>query len=152
MNFFDKEKIKEIDELMYNKALDTDVALYNLIFDEEKDPTFAETSLYLYVNSDGGFGHGLNPDNINPNSTVFETYEALKFFKESYVNNINQDEISKELLSGAFKFLSKRSRYSLKEKINDKFACALRFKGDDDQELTVGILGYTIYFYIDKKS
>ncbi len=151
MKYLNSNALSEIQDGMYNRALDTDVALFNYEFDETKDPTFLETSLYLYVNEDGGFGHALDFDNVNPNSTVFQTYQALKMFKEVNVLDINHDEISKELIEGAMKYLSKRSRYSIKEKINDKFACAVRFKGEDDNELLFGILGYTILF-CDKSS
>ena len=146
MKYLNSEYLKDIQEGMYNRALDPDVALFNYEFDKESDPTFLETSLYLYVNEDGGFGHALDFDNVNPNSTVFQTYEALKMFMNVNVLDINHDEISNELITGAMKYLSKRSRYSLKEKINDKFACALRFKGEDDNELLFGILGFMILF------
>ncbi|MCR5787275.1 MAG: hypothetical protein K6G28_06205 [Acholeplasmatales bacterium] len=145
MLYLEKSKIEEIDSLMYNKALDTDVAMYNLIFDNS-DTTFAKTSLYLYVNEDGGFGHGLNPDNISPISTTFETYEALKFLREAGIRSINEDETTQELIGGAFKFLSKKMKYSVRERINDKYACALYLKGDDDDSLRVGIIGQTLYF------
>ena len=151
MKYLKKVALSEIQDGMYNRALDCDVALFNYEFDEAKDPTFLETSLYLYVNDDGGFGHALDFDNVNPNSTVYQTYQALKMFKEVNVIDINHDDISKELIEGAMKYLSKRSRYSIKEKINDKFACALRFKGEDDNELLFGILGYIILF-CDKSS
>lgn len=146
MKYLDSKYLTDIQDGMYNRALDPDVALFNYEFDESSDPTFLETSLYLYVNEDGGFGHALDFDNVNPNSTVFQTYEAFKMFKSVNVLDINHDEISKELLGGAMKYLSKRSRFSLKEKINDKFACALRFKGEDDNELLFGILGFMIMF------
>ena len=145
MLYLEKSKIEDINSLMYNKGLDTDVAMYNLIFDNS-DNTFAKTSLYLYVNEDGGFGHGFNPDNISPLSTTFETYEALKFLKEANARDINDDDISNELISGAIKFLSKKMKYSLKEHINDKYACALYLKGEDDDELRVGILSEFLYF------
>jgi len=144
LKYLNKSDLLDIESGMYNRALDPDVALYNYEFDEEKNPAFLETSLYLYQNEDGGFGHALDFDNVNPNSTVFQTYQALKMFKEAGVYSINNDEVSKEILGLTFKYLSKRSRYSLKEKINDKFACAERFKGEDDNEMLFGILGYTI--------
>lgn len=151
MKYLNKDALSEIQDGIYNRALDCDVALFNYEFDESKDPTFLETSLYLYVNPDGGFGHALDFDNVNPNSTVYQTYQALKMFKEANVIDINHDDISKELIEGAMKYLSKRSRYSIKEKINDKFACAVRFKGEDDNDLLFGILGYTLLF-CDKTS
>ena len=149
LKYLDKANLADIESGMYNRALDPDVALYNLEFDDIKDPTFLETSLYLYQNEDGGFGHALDFDNVSPLSTVYQTYTALKLFKEAHVLNIKNDEISEEILGKAFKFLSKKMKYSLKEKINDKYACAIRFKGDDDNELLFGILGYTILF-LDK--
>ena len=149
LKYLDKSKLAEIQSGMYNRALDPDVALYNLEFDEDKDPTFLETSLYLYQNEDGGFAHALDFDNVSPISTVYQTYTAFKLFKDAHVININNDEISQEILGKAFKYLSKKMKYSLKEKSNDKYACAIRFKGEDDNELLFGILGYTILF-LDK--
>ena len=143
MKYLDKKEIETIDSLMYNKALDVDVALYNYEFDQN-DPSFVETSLFLYKNEDGGFGHDLSLDNLNPNSLTYETYEAFKILKECNVLDGNQDEISKELVFDALNFLWKKDNFSSKDKSNDDYACAIRFKGEANNDLMLGIIGYTI--------
>lgn len=145
MKFLDKNEIETIDELMFNKALDVDVALYNYQFDNS-DPTFVETSLYLYVNEDGGFGHDLSLDNLNPNSLTYETYQAFKIFKECDVIDGNRDDISKELIFNALDYLWKKNIFSSKDESNDKYACAQRFKGSAINDMYLGICGYTILF------
>ena len=143
MKFLDKDEIQTIDELMYNKALDVDVALYNFEFDNT-DPSFVETSLYLYVNQDGGFGHDLSLDNLNPNSLTYETYQAFEILKEASVIDGNRDDMSKELVFNALNYLWSLNTFSSKDLSNDKYACAQRFKGTPDDDMILGITGYTL--------
>lgn len=39
-------------------------------------------ALFAYQNSDGGFGHALEVDSWNPNSTPIQTAEAIKILQE----------------------------------------------------------------------
>lgn len=143
MNYLDKNEIETIDSLMYNKALDVDVALYNYEFDNSTT-YYVLTSLYLYKNEDGGFGHSLSLDNLNPNSLVYETYEMFRILKFCNIIDGNQDEMCQDIVFPALNYLWKSDKFSSKDKANDTYACALRFKGEADNNLMLGIIGYTL--------
>lgn len=143
MNYLDKNEIETIDSLMYNKALDVDVALYNYEFDNSTT-YYVLTSLYLYKNEDGGFGHSLSLDNLNPNSLVYETYEMFRILISCNIIDGNQDEMCQDIVFPALNYLWKLDKFSSKDKSNDTYACALRFKGEADNNLMLGIIGYTL--------
>lgn len=143
MKYLDKKEIETIDSLMYNKALDVDVALYNYEFDNSTT-YYVLTSLYLYKNEDGGFGHSLSLDNLNPNSLVYETYEVFKILKSCNIIDGNQDETVQDIVFPALNYLWKQDNFSSKDKSNNDYACAIRFKGEANNDLFLGIIGYTL--------
>ncbi|MDE6660287.1 MAG: hypothetical protein K2J93_00500 [Anaeroplasmataceae bacterium] len=72
-----KADLTTIERLLYNKARDMDVSIYNAL----QDPTYKDfvlDSLMLYITKDGGIGNALEIDNYNPNASVYQTYEALR--------------------------------------------------------------------------
>lgn len=80
MNISRKELIN-LENLMFSRARDIDVAMFNCLLDEAcKD--FVLDCLMLYMNKDGGIGNALHIDNYNPNSSVYQTYECLRFLDE----------------------------------------------------------------------
>ncbi len=145
MEYLDTSEIETIDSLMYNKALDVDVALYNYEFDNSTT-YYVLTSLYLYKNEDGGFAHSLSLDNLNPNSLVYETYEAFRILKSCNIIDGNQDETVQDIVFPALNYLWKLDNFSSKNKTNDSYACAIRFKGEPNNDLFLGIVGYTLLF------
>ena len=50
-----------------------------LFFDESKEKVIEE--LEKYQNEDGGFGHGLEPDLVNPNSSPIQTWFAITILR-----------------------------------------------------------------------
>ena len=71
------ENLSEIEYVLYNKARDIDVSIYNALV-EPSNKEFVLDSLMLYMTKDGGIGSGLHIDNYNPNASVYQTYEALR--------------------------------------------------------------------------
>ena len=67
MIFLTKNELSDIENQMFNKARDIDVALFNYITGTMSNE-FVGYALTMYQNRDGGFGHGLDNDNLNPNS------------------------------------------------------------------------------------
>ena len=158
MNKVNNEFLQNIETAMFNRALDTDVSLYNLDY-SDMPQNYVLISISLYQNKDGGFGHALDFDNVNPLSTAYQTYFALRLIDEAKYTNIKEDELLEEILSKAFNYLYNRATrikdlWLLKESINDKAACALRFKGPNQESLplSMGIIGYTLYFLDSNKA
>ncbi|MDE5566637.1 MAG: hypothetical protein K2H02_00970 [Anaeroplasmataceae bacterium] len=77
MKMLTKDALNDIERQIYNKGRDIDVAIFNGLLDKE-NRDFVIDCLMLYVNKDGGFGSGLYIDNYNTNSSVYQTYEALR--------------------------------------------------------------------------
>lgn len=66
----------EIRTWMYCNARHVDLCLWQYFFENGKKEAVADAMLN-YQNEDGGFGHVLEPDNWNPNSTPASTDHAL---------------------------------------------------------------------------
>ena len=66
----------EIKTWMYRNARHVELCLWQYFF-EDGDKKAVADALLSYQNEDGGFGHVLEPDNWNPNSTPTSTDHAL---------------------------------------------------------------------------
>ncbi|MDE6656450.1 MAG: hypothetical protein K2J85_05620 [Anaeroplasmataceae bacterium] len=94
-----KSDMATIERLLYNKARDIDVSIYNAI-DDPSTKDFVLDSLMLYMTRDGGIGNALDIDNYNPNASVYQTYEALRIlsalgFDKTYSNELYGQLINK---------------------------------------------------------
>lgn len=147
---------EDIKTKIYNQGRDLEVALYNYYFlnDERVNITYA---LSLYQNEDGGFGHGLEPDNTNPNSTNFQTSYALELLVNSGFNKDNLDEFTNLLVNQAVEYLKKQLKDDLwvaTDESNNDFNCAIWWKHNDEnlffENPTVSILG-TLLVLLDEK-
>lgn len=150
MTLLSKNELATIERQMYNKGRDIDVALYNYITGQMPNE-FVGYALPMYQNKDGGFGHGLHNDNLNPNSTVFQTLEALRYICLSSLDLENED--NKQMLKRIFNYLyNKKSEYSTYDEGNLAFACAEAYR---NKLLAVNllpeVLGRTIAL-LDEKS
>ena len=150
MTLLSKNELATIERQMYNKGRDIDVALYNYITGQMPNE-FVGYALTMYQNKDGGFGHGLHNDNLNPNSTVFQTLEALRYICLSSLDLENED--NKQMLKRIFNYLyNKKSEYSTYDEGNLAFACAEAYR---NKLLAVNllpeVLGRTIAL-LDEKS
>ncbi len=71
---------------MNKHARPLDLKLYEFLFLEgSKDDVITE--LLAYQNVDGGFGHGIEPDNTNPNSSSIQAWTAI-----GYINQLGIDD------------------------------------------------------------
>ena len=97
MNFLSVEDIKNYEKFLYNRGRDIEIAKFNYHFNngDRKDVAFA---LGIYQNRDGGFGHGLEPDSLNPYSSPLQTAEALKTLKQIMQGKKNPTEMEKLLI------------------------------------------------------
>ncbi|MCM1130064.1 MAG: hypothetical protein NC310_03435 [Roseburia sp.] len=102
-----KADLASIGNVLYNKARDIDVAIYNALLDPSyKD--FVLDSLMLYVTKDGGIGNALHIDNYNPNASVYQTYEALRILAALQFDKTCENELYPQLLNKIGNYLFNR--------------------------------------------
>ena len=102
-----KSDLSTIEHLLYNKARDIDVAIYNAL----QDPTckdFVLDSLMLYFTKDGGIGNALDIDNYNPNASVYQTYEALRILSALDFNKTCENELFTQIINKIGNYLFNR--------------------------------------------
>lgn len=149
MALITKAELQTIENQMYNKARDIDVSLFNYI-NGTMPSDYVGFALTLYQNKDGGFGHGLHNDNLNPNSTVFQTLDALKYIS---LSNLNLDiEENKAMIKKIFNYLyNKNTKYETYEESNLKYACASCYSNKDYSiNLLPEVVGRTIELLNEK--
>lgn len=107
MKYVTKEMQATIERQMYNRGRDIDVAILNAMNDPEaKD--FVLDCLMFYMNRDGGFANGLEIDNYNTNSTVFQTYEALRILSSLQFSADEENELFQEITQKIGNYLFNR--------------------------------------------
>lgn len=99
-----KEDVKKIESFMLNKARDLELAYYNTLIDND-DPMMVSYALSMYQNRDGGFGHGLEPDNCCPSSSAIATSCALEMLKNCGFSRDNMDEFTADMVNKAMKYI-----------------------------------------------
>lgn len=147
-----------IQRQMNNRSRDIDLAVFNALFiDNDKD--LVADAISMYLNTDGGFGHGLENDNLNPYSTAVQTNEALRILKLVGFQSINDSEHLNYLLKNSFKYLYDKAvrianKWLLAESSNNKFPCAQKYKCEKEElnknNPTASIVGLTLYFCDEK--
>ncbi len=98
----DKNKaIKFISE----NARPLDLAVYKYFFEQESNQAVID-ELSTFQNADGGFGHALEPDFFNPNSSPIATNDAI--ITLSRVNALDRDS---EMVKGIVRYLSSHDSF-----------------------------------------
>ncbi len=150
MIYLTKNELSDIENQMFNKARDIDVALFNYITGTMSNE-FVGYALTMYQNRDGGFGHALDNDNLNPNSTVYQTLVGLRYISSASLD-LTDDTLA-TMVKRMFNYLyNKNPKWTTYDEGNKKFACASRFSTEVlAYDLTPEVLGYTISL-LDSKS
>lgn len=162
MKMLSKEELVTIERQIYNKARDLDVALYNALFDD-MGKEFILDSLMLYVNRDGGFGSALEIDNYNPNSSVYQTYEALRILDAYGFDKNCTDELYVQMMNKIGNYLFNRSPltdglWNPLVKTNDDFAHSEEYNYMENPfsiwgvHPTAAILGYMLTSFPENKA
>lgn len=99
-----KNEYYKIEDLIYSRARDLEIAILQHHMDDE-DRVMAAHALTIYQNSDGGFGHGLEADNLNPNSSSIQTQYALSVLKELGYNSSNLDEVAGYIVNKSLNYV-----------------------------------------------
>ncbi len=93
------EDYREIKLWMYRNVRQIELALWQYYFENgSKDAVLS--SLSIYQNDDGGFGHALEADSWNPNSSPYTTLTAINILK-----GIKFTDKQHPIIQGIFKFL-----------------------------------------------
>ena len=131
MEILTKQNLNVIENQTYNRARDIDVSIMNALLDNEyKD--YVLDGLMLYVNKDGGFGNALHIDNYNPNSSVYQTYEAFRILDLVGLDSSCENPLLEEIVNKACNFLFNRCQlkdgaWNPNEKTNNNFAHSEEF-------------------------
>lgn len=98
-----KKAFEKARKFVYRHARPLDLARWQFAF-EDGDRERVLQALEAYQNPDGGFGHGLEPDFWNPNSTPVATWAATEYIREVRLSDARHpmiQEILRYLESGA---------------------------------------------------
>lgn len=98
------EELKKYEKFLYNRGRDIEIAKFNYHFNDGSKEDVA-MALSIYQNRDGGFGHGLEPDSLNPYSSPLQTSEALKILKHIGYDENNQDDVASYLINRALHYI-----------------------------------------------
>lgn len=146
-----KDAFKTIEFQMFNRSRDIDVAVFNTMFSGDSR-NFVAIALSGFQNRDGGFGHALEIDNYNKDSSTYQVYEALRIVKQVGFKNIKEDPILEDVLKKTFNYLYNRlTDWSPLIESNNYAVCASWFKCNEINKTIYGvaptpaILGYTLY-------
>ena len=162
MKFLSKEKQIDMANQLSLKSRDIDVVLYNIL-DESLPKEFMLDSLMMYINKDGGFGNGLYIDNYNPNSSVYQVYEAFRLLDLSGFDKSCDDELFKDIINKASNYLYNRNvlvnhLWNPNVISNKDFPHNIIFD-DTDENLklfglhpTFALVGYTLKFFNETKA
>ena len=101
MQTFNKSK-----NFIYKNARPLDFARWQYHF-ENGSVDAVLNALSAYQNDDGGFGHALEPDSWNPNSSPIQTWTAAEILRE-----INFTDANHPIIQGILKYLASGKDFS----------------------------------------
>lgn len=135
--------IEDIKHKIYSQGRDLEVAIYNAVF-ESDEREMVSYALSIYQNKDGGFGHGLEPDCTNPNSSPFQTSVALEILCDVGYRESNLDAHTKDMINRAFKYLTTTLEgdfWPLTIPSNNDYPCAIWWMHDPSKTQTINPTG-----------
>ena len=139
---------------VYENARPLDLARWQFLFENGSQQEVLK-HLASYQNADGGFGHALEPDCWNPNSSPIQTWAATKIIRE-----INLEEKEHPVIQGILNYLSSGKDFDGHTwantiPSNNNFPHAPWWSYDPTQESTynptASLIGFILKF-ADKKS
>lgn len=99
---------KQAKMFVYRNARPLELARWKYLLEGGKREDVMD-ALSFYQNDDGGFGHGLEPDCLNPNSSPMQTWQATQIIRE-----LSWTDATHPLIQGILSYLaSKQSFYGL---------------------------------------
>lgn len=93
------QEFNAIRKWVYCNARQIEISLWQFFYENGSVDNVLNALAY-YQNEDGGFGHALEADSWNPNSSPYTTLFAIKLLK-----NINYFDLHHSIYQGVFRFL-----------------------------------------------
>jgi hypothetical protein len=134
-----------------NKARPLEKSMYLYYFETGSKEDVIQ-SLKLFQNEDGGFGHGLEPDFLNPNSNPIDSWKAAKI-----LDDLKLDKNHEMIQSLIQYFINTKDKddwnYYFRVKTNNDYPHAPWWHYEENNKIngynpTVSILGF-LYKYLD---
>lgn len=156
MKLLTKEMQADIARQMTYKSRDIDMCMINAL-DGSMPKDFLLDCLMFYQNRDGGFGNGLYIDNYNPNTSVYQIYEAFRLLDMLGFDSTCDLELYQTIINKACNYLYNRevpkdNKWNPNAVTNNDYAHSEDFTyGDENLKKfgyhpTAAILGYTLVF------
>lgn len=110
MQMLSTQSFEEIRRWMYRNARPLELARWQYHF-EDGSAKNVLCALSAFQNEDGGFGHALDCDNWNPNSTPYNAGLAIEIFRELGIYNPHHPIVEKTFafLDSGIYFLLRRN-------------------------------------------
>ncbi|WP_040950503.1 hypothetical protein [Gorillibacterium massiliense] len=96
MQKLSRQAFEEIRRWMYRNARPLELARWQVYF-EDGNVDSVLRALTAFQNEDGGFGHAIDCDNLNPNSTPYNAGVAIGIFRELGIYDPHHPLVSKTL-------------------------------------------------------
>lgn len=141
-------------EFIYRNARPLDLARWQYHFEKGSKKAVLDVLSY-YQNEDGGFGHALEEDSWNPNSSPIQTWCAVELLREINFNNKDHP-----IIKGILKYLESEngfveSKWASEIESNNYYPHAFWWNWKPDAEYdynpTANLAGFCIKF-ADRKS
>ena len=156
MKLLTKQKQDDMARQVSLKSRDIDICIFSAL-DGSLPKEMLLDCLMLYVNNDGGFGHGLYIDNYNVNSSVYQVYEAFRLLDMLDFDSSCQNELYDEIINKACNYLYNRvppvkGIWNPNTKSNNDYAHSKEFEYNEENKKlfglhpTAALLGYTLLF------
>lgn len=120
---------------IYRNARPVDLARWRYHFEDGAREDVL-TALAAFQNEDGGFGHGLEADNFNPNSCPMQTWKACEILRE-----IGLEDGSHPIVRGILRYLDSGADFSARYsqwlstvKSNDEYPHAVWWSYSEKEE------------------
>ena len=156
MKLLTKQKQDDMARQVSLKSRDIDICIFSAL-DGSLPKEMLLDCLMLYVNNDGGFGHGLYIDNYNVNSSVYQVYEAFRLLDMLDFDSSCQNELYDQIINKACNYLYNRvppvkGIWNPNTKSNNDYAHSKEFEYNEENKKlfglhpTAALLGYTLLF------
>ena len=156
MKLLTKQKQDDMARQVSLKSRDIDICIFSALEGSLPKEMLLDC-LMLYVNNDGGFGHGLYIDNYNVNSSVYQVYEAFRLLDMLDFDSSCTHELFDRVISKACNYLYNRvppvkGIWNPNTKSNNDYAHSKEFEYNEENKKlfglhpTAALLGYTLLF------
>ncbi len=162
MKMLTKQDENVISRKMTDCARDVDMCLYNCLTDY-MDKDFMNDALSLYLSKDGAFANGLNIDNYNTNSSVYQIYEGFRYMVMADLDKTCKHEMFSVIINKNFNVLYNRAeiidnKWNPNVDSTEDFAHNIIFENNEENRNlfgygpTAALLGYTLRFCAPTKA